>query len=124
MPVVLAVAAGGGLGALARFGLDSLIEHRADSLFPWATFTINVTGCFLNGLLVVLVVEAFHTPSWLSRGLVIGFLGAYTTFSTFGAETYELTELGHWGLAVTNVVACAVVGVGAVALGQALGRLV
>jgi len=123
MPVVLAVAAGGSLGALARFGLDSLIEHRADSLFPWATFTINVTGCFLNGLVVAIVVDALHAPSWLSRGLVIGFLGAYTTFSTFGAETYELTELGHWGLAVVNVVACAVVGVGAVAFGQALGRL-
>jgi fluoride ion exporter CrcB/FEX len=47
---------------------------------------------------------------WASRGLIVGFLGAYTTFLTFGAETYELTELGHWGLAVANV-----------ALGQALG---
>jgi fluoride exporter len=124
MPVILAVAAGGSLGALARFGLDSLIEQHVESLFPWATFTINVTGCFLNGLVVAIVVDAFHAPSWLSRGLVIGFLGAYTTFSTFGAETYELTELGHWGLALSNVAACAVVGVGAVALGQALGRLV
>jgi CrcB protein len=123
MPVVLAVAAGGSLGALARFGLDSLIEHRTDSLFPWATFTINITGCFLNGLVVAVLVDALHAPSWLSRGLVIGFLGAYTTFSTFGAETFELTELGHWGLAVVNVVACTVVGVGAVALGQAFGRL-
>jgi CrcB protein len=94
-----------------------------ESLFPWATFTINVTGCFLNGLLVAIVVETLGAPSWLSRGLIIGFLGAYTTFSTFGAETYELTELGHWGLAVVNVVGCAVVGVGAVALGQTLGRL-
>jgi CrcB protein len=124
MPVVLAVAAGGSLGALARFGLDSLIEGRVESLFPWATFTVNVSGCFLNGLVVAIVVDTLQAPSWLSRGLVIGFLGAYTTFSTFSAETYELTELGHWGIAALNVGVSAAVGIGAVALGQSLGRLV
>ena len=94
-----------------------------ESLFPWATFTINITGCFLAGLTVAVVVETLSAPSWLSRGLIIGFLGAYTTFSTFGAETYELTELGRWGLAVVYVAASAVIGVSAVALGQYLGRL-
>ncbi|HZO63293.1 MAG TPA: CrcB family protein [Gaiellaceae bacterium] len=123
MLVVLAVGFGGGAGALARFGVDSLISHRADSLFPWSTLAINLSGCFLNGLLVALVVDALGAPSWASRGLIVGFLGAYTTFSTFGAETYELTELGHWGLAVTNVALSAAAGVAAVALGQALGRL-
>jgi len=123
MPVVLAVAVGGAGGALARYGLDSLIEHHVDALFPWATFTINISGCFLNGLLVALVVDALGAPSWLSRGLIVGFLGAYTTFSTFGAETYELTELSHWALAAANVGASVVVGVAAVALGQQLGRL-
>ena len=58
MPVVFAVASGGAAGALARFGVDSLIERHVDSLFPWSTFTINVSGCFLNGLLVALVVDA------------------------------------------------------------------
>jgi fluoride exporter len=123
MAVVLAIAAGGGAGALARYGVDSMIEQRVESLFPWATFTINVTGCFLNGLLVALVVDQLGAPSWLSRGLIVGFLGAYTTFSTFAAESYELTELSHWGLAVVNVTASAVVGISAVALGQYLGRL-
>ncbi|HZQ66152.1 MAG TPA: fluoride efflux transporter CrcB [Gaiellaceae bacterium] len=122
MPIVLAVAAGGGLGALARYGVDALIEHHADALFPWSTFTINVSGCFLNGLLVALVVDSLGAPQWLSRGLVVGFLGAYTTFSTFGAETYELTEMGRWGLAIANVALSAAAGVAAVALGQALGR--
>jgi CrcB protein len=123
MPVVLAVASGGAAGALARFGVDSLIERHVDALFPWSTFAINVSGCFLNGLLVALVVDALGAPSWAARGLIVGFLGAYTTYSTFGAETYELIELNHWGLALANVAASAAVGIGAVALGQALGRL-
>jgi len=123
MPVVLAVAVGGGAGALARYGVDTLIERHVDALFPWATFTINITGCFLNGLLVALVVDALGAPSWLSRGLIVGFLGAYTTFSTFAAETYELHELSHLGVAIGYVAASAAVGVGAVALGQQLGRL-
>ena len=123
MPVALAVVFGGGLGSLARYGLDSLLEHRVDSLFPWATFAINVTGCFLNGLLVAVVVDSLGAPAWVSRGLIIGFLGAYTTFSTFGAETYELTEIGHWGLAVANVVLSAAAGIAAAALGQRLGRI-
>jgi CrcB protein len=123
MPVVLAVASGGAAGALARFGVDSLLERHVDALFPWSTFAINISGCFLNGLLVALVVDALGAPPWAARGLIVGFLGAYTTYSTFGAETYELTELHHWGLALANVAASAVVGIGAVALGQALGRL-
>jgi len=123
MPVVLAVASGGAAGALARFGVDSLIERHVDALFPWSTFAINVSGCFLNGLLVALVVDALGAPSWAARGLIVGFLGAYTTYSTFGAETYESIELNHWGLALANVAASAAVGIGAVALGQALGRL-
>lgn len=123
MPVVLAVASGGAAGALARFGVDSLIERHVDALFPWSTFAVNISGCFLNGLLVALVVDALGAPPWAARGLIVGFLGAYTTFSTFGAETYELTELNHWGIALANVAASAAVGVGAVALGQALGRL-
>jgi CrcB protein len=123
MPVVLAVASGGAAGALARFGIDSLVERHVDTLFPWSTFAINVSGCFLNGLLVALVVDALGAPAWAARGLIVGFLGAYTTFSTFGAETYELTEMHRWGLALANVVASVAFGLAAVALGQALGRL-
>ena len=123
MPVVFAVASGGAAGALARFGVDSLIERHVNSLFPWSTFAINVSGCFLNGLLVALVVDALGAPAWAARGLIVGFLGAYTTYSTFGAETYELTEMHQWALALANIAASAAVGVAAVALGQALGRL-
>jgi len=67
MAVVLAVAVGGSGGALARYGLDSLIERRVDSLFPWATFTINITGCFLNGLLVALGPPSLVHGNMISR---------------------------------------------------------
>jgi CrcB protein len=121
VPVVVGIAVGGALGALGRYGLDEWIGRRTGS-FPWGILVVNVTGAFLIGLAVETLEPRFET-GWVRPAVVTGFLGAYTTFSTFGAETYELTELGHWGLAVVNVVACAVVGVGAVALGQALGRL-
>ncbi len=122
MPVVLAVAVGGSLGALTRYGLDALIEQHVEAVFPWSTFAINVSGCFLNGLAVAIVVDGLGAPPWLSRGLVVGFLGAYTTFSTFAAETYELTEVSHGALAIANVASSAAVGVAAFALGQHVGR--
>jgi len=123
MPVVLAVAVGGGAGALARYGVDTLIERHVDALFPWATFTINITGCFLNGLVVALVVDALGAPSWLSRGLIVGFLGAYTTFSTYTVEAATLTKDGHALVALAYVVASLVVGLLAVFAGIMVARL-
>jgi CrcB protein len=96
--------------------VDTLVERRTDSLFPLATFAINVSGCVLIAIVVVVVVDRLHAPSWLGLGLVAGFLGAYTTFSTFAFETYELIELRHVALAVANVLASVAAGVVAIAL--------
>jgi protein CrcB len=90
VPVALAVMLGGALGALARYGLDSLIEHRAFSVFPWSTFLINVSGCFVAGAVVAALVDRHHLPPALRVGIVVGFLGAYTTFATFEQETVDL----------------------------------
>lgn len=116
MPTVLAVALGGALGALARYGVDTLVERRTESLFPLATFLINVSGCVMIAIAVAVVVDRLHAPSWLGVGLVAGFLGAYTTFSTFAFETYELVELRHVALAVANVLASVAAGVAAIAV--------
>jgi CrcB protein len=122
MLVVVAVAVGGAAGSLARYGLDRFIEHHVITVFPWSTFTINVTGCFLAGLAVAALVDRHHLPPWVRIGIVVGFLGAYTTFSTFSQETRDLLAAGHGALAVMNALGSTFVGVSAVIAGIALGR--
>lgn len=122
MPVVLAVAVGGAVGALARYGVDRAIERRSFSLFPWSTFAINVTGCLFVGLVIGALVDRHHTPQWVRAALVVGFCGAYTTFSTFAQETLDLAEASDHGLALLNISASVVAGVAAVLVGQQLGR--
>jgi CrcB protein len=123
MPTLLALAAGGTLGTLARYGVDRAIERRAFSLFPWSTFAINLSGCFLVGVLIAVLVDRHHTPQWLRLGLIVGFCGAYTTFSTFAQETLDLAQERALGIALFN--ACASVGIGmlAVFVGARVGRL-
>ena len=86
MPVIVGVALGGALGASARYSLDRLIEQRSFSIFPWATFAINISGCFLIGLIGASLVDRHHLPAWIRIGMVVGVIGGYTTFSTFAQE--------------------------------------
>jgi CrcB protein len=124
MGTLAAVAIGGALGASTRYGIDRFIEERSDSLFPWATFTVNVSGCLLSALLVTILVERLGAPSWIGVGAVTGFVAAYTTFSTLAFETYELAELRHVALGAVYAGSSVVAGVVAIALGQWLGRAV
>jgi fluoride exporter len=123
MLVALAVGLGGAAGALARYGLDRLIEHHVVTVFPWSTFTINVTGCFLAGVAVAALVDRHDLPAWLRTGAIVGFLGAYTTFSTFAQESRDLLAGGHVSLGVVNASASVVVGILAVAAGSGVGRM-
>ena len=123
MATLAAIAAGGSLGALARYGIDVSIERRSVALFPWSTLAINLSGCFLVGILIAAVVDRHHTPQWLRLGLVVGFCGAYTTFSTFAQETLGLVEEAATGVALLNVTASVALGVLAVLAGQHVGRL-
>jgi len=122
MPIVFGVALGGALGASARYGLDTLIERRSNAVFPWATFTINITGCFLIGLITAAFVERQHLPAWVRVGLVVGVIGGYTTFSTFAQEALELGEVHHVLAALGYVVASVGLGVLAVYAGTVAGR--
>ena len=124
MLLVIAVGLGGAAGALARYGLDRLIEHHVMTVFPWSTFTINVTGCFLAGLAVAALVDRHDLPAWVRTGIVVGFLGAYTTFSTYMLESWRLIEGGAWGYALANLGGSVAVGVVAVVAGLAIGRAI
>ncbi len=124
MPVFLAVALGGALGVLSRYGLDRAIESRTTSSFPWATLTINVSGCLAVGFLVAAVVDRHEAPAWLRAALVVGFCGGYTTFSTFAQETLDLVYGHGLALAVANVAASVCLGMVAVFVGSRLGRAV
>jgi len=122
MPVALAVALAGALGALARYGLDGLIARRAPGAFPWGTFAINVSGSLVLGLLFTVFTERLAVDAWIRSGITIGFLGAYTTFSTLSLETYRLVEDRALGLAAANALGSLAAGLLAVYAGVVLGR--
>jgi fluoride exporter len=124
VPVIVGVALGGALGASARWGLDRFIEARSDAIFPWSTFTINVTGCLLIGILEVQLVDRHELPAWMRIGVIVGVLGGYTTFSTFSQEGFTLIESRDFGVALAYALGSVAVGILAVYLGTLLGRAV
>jgi CrcB protein len=124
MPLFLAVALGGAIGAVSRYGVDRAIEARSSSSFPWATLTVNVSGCLLVGFLIAAVVDRHEAPAWLRAALVVGFCGGYTTFSTFAQETLDLVEGRALALAVANIAVSVALGVTAVFVGTRIGRQV
>jgi fluoride exporter len=101
--VLAVVAAGGVLGALARYGLGVAFPGRAGG-FPWATFAVNVSGCLLIGVLVVLVTEVWAAHRLLRPFLGTGLLGGYTTFSTYVVDTTRLAGAGAAGTALAYLV--------------------
>jgi CrcB protein len=118
------VGAGGFAGAIARYALGVWIGQRWGRSFPLGTLVINVTGSFLIGLLMPLLTErVVANPQWRLL-LVIGFLGAYTTFSTFEYETGALLKDGEWLYASLNIVLSVVMGFIALKLGETLSRAV
>lgn len=122
MSKLLVVGLGGFLGAVARYGVTLLVGTFWTREFPLATFLINVTGSFVLGLFSTLAAERLELDPRLRLFVATGFVGAYTTFSTFEYETQRLAEAGAllWGL--VNIVTSVVVGYAAVQLGVWLAR--
>ena len=113
--VLLVIAAGGGLGALARYGLAELLPTRPGH-FPWGTFVTNVAGCLLIGVLMVLVTEVVPTHRLVRPFLGVGVLGGFTTFSTYAVETRGLLQPGSVVLAfcyLAGTLLCALLAVAA-----------
>ncbi|WP_431964063.1 fluoride efflux transporter CrcB [Actinacidiphila sp. bgisy160] len=119
----LLVIAGAMVGAPMRYLTDRAVQARHDTVFPWGTFTVNVVGCVVLGLLsgAVTYGAASHSVQLL---IGTGFCGALTTYSTFSYETLRLAETGARFFAVANVVASVVAGMGAAFTGAAVAQAI
>ena len=124
MQNVLLVGMGGFFGALARWYLGGVIAGITGSSFPWGTMLINVTGAFVLGFLFAASTERGIIDPAVRLPVMVGFLGAYTTFSTLMLETWRLVEGGSWILAAANMGGSVLLGTAAVVAGMAIGRLV
>ncbi len=118
---ILLIAAGGALGAVARYGLSGWLQERA-GFFPWGTLAVNVLGSFLLGL-TFRYLEATALPAEWRQGATIGFLGAFTTFSTFSYEAVALVQDGDWGRAGAYVGGSVLLGLAAVVAGLGMASL-
>ena len=113
--------AGGFLGALGRYELGLAWPTRAGH-FPWTTFTINISGAFLLGLVLTLLLERVGAPRYVRPFFCVGVLGAWTTMSTFAVEGDLLVKDGHTPTALLYVLATLIFGVGATWVGVAVAR--
>jgi CrcB protein len=121
---LLLIGAGGFLGAIARYVIDGRVTAWTGGGLPWGTFAVNMTGSFVLGVLFALIVERAAMPADLRGPLLIGFLGSYTTFSTFALESWRMLEDGAWLYATVNLAGSVLVGVAAVIAGIAIGRAI
>lgn len=122
MNTLLAIAAGGALGALSRYGVSLLMHHWLGRGFPWGTLTANGVGSLLIGFFAVLLVDRLATgPEWRAL-ILVGFLGSFTTFSSFSLETWRLIEDGLMLRAGLNIGLNLAVCLAATLIGLILGR--
>lgn len=122
MSMILAVASGGAIGAVLRYVLSSAVARWLGSGFPWGTLAVNVLGAFVMGMCIELFVRALPVTQELRAFVVVGILGALTTFSTFSLDTVFLAERGEWILAASYVVASVVLSIGALVLAMWMFR--
>ena len=118
-----AIAVGGMIGAIARYALGVALPHRP-SEFAWSTFLINVSGCLLIGVLMVLITEAWAAPRLVRPFLGVGVLGGYTTFSTYAVDVQQAVAAGHPRTGLLYLAATPVAALLAVYVGIIVARLV
>jgi CrcB protein len=122
MALVL-IGLGGFAGAITRYLVDGAVADRTGGSFPWGTLVVNASGSFLLGLLFALTTDRAVLPAEIRGPVLIGFIGAYTTFSTWMLESWRLVEDGAIAAAAANLVGSAAVGIVAVVVGMLVGRL-
>jgi CrcB protein len=122
---LILIGAGGFFGAIARYLVDGWISGSTRvGAFPAGTFVVNLSGAFALGLLFALALEKASIDPRIRGPVMIGFIGAYTTFSTLMLESWRRAEDGSWGLALLNLTLSVVLGMGAVFAGLTVGRAI
>ena len=120
---LMGLAGAGALGALARYGLGGAVQRLSGaSAFPWGTLAVNALGCFLFGVVWSLAEERMLMSPEARVIALVGFLGAFTTFSSFAFETVQFVRDSQWAFAAANILAQNILGVAAVFAGMAAGR--
>jgi CrcB protein len=107
---IFLIALFGAIGTLARYGLQGVVQIRMGGAFPYGTLLINLSGCFLLGLIGQLTLNRMLVSADMRMAIAVGFFGGYTTFSSFGWETAKMLEDGEWLRATTYVGASVIVG--------------
>lgn len=122
MGKLLLIGLAGLAGTLSRYWLSGVVARRYGETFPLGTLAVNLVGCFLAGLLFYLLQERFLVNQTARTVVMIGFLGGFTTFSSFGLQTFTLLQDGEFGLAALNLVASNLAGLFLVWAGYTLAK--
>ena len=122
MGQIIAIMVGGALGAVSRYGVSQLMASTFGRSFPYGTITVNVLGSFLMGYLTIYLMNKVNVDPMLRMVLLVGFLGAFTTFSTFSMDTLNLIQSGFVTKAFLNILLNVTCSLTAVWLGVILAR--
>ncbi len=122
MRATLVIGVAGALGAVSRHQLESFVNRHWGDAFPWGTFVVNVSGSFALGALVGVFAHRLGMPLWLQAAATVGFLGAFTTFSSLSLQVYRSTATGHLVVGLANAVGSLTVGTLALYAGIVLAR--
>jgi len=117
------LAGAGALGTLARYGVGGVVQRTFGGAFPWGTLVVNALGCLLFGLVWALAEERLVISGETRLILLVGFMGAFTTFSTFAFETSAMLRDAEWSFALANVLSQNLLGIACFFAGLALGRV-
>jgi CrcB protein len=123
MQKIMLIALAGAVGTLSRYGLGVLVNRLVSHPFPWATFTVNAVGCFLFGLIWQLAEQRVDFSVEARTIVLVGFMGAFTTFSTFIFDTHALMRGGQWLQLLLYLLGQNLVGVAAFVIGWSLAKL-
>ena len=123
MQKIILIALAGLIGTLLRYWLSGFVARQYGETFPWGTMAVNLIGCFVTGAVFFLTEERFLVSPTVRTVILIGLLGGFTTFSSYGLQTFTLLRDGEFGLAILNVVTSNILGLFMVWVGYVLGRV-